>query len=91
MEAHQQADLVQWAHLQADLVLGSLQSDFPHLQAELVSWVYLAQIDLQVPIEVQEDVVLEVHADLVLEVHHADLALQADHHDGLQPMNDQHG
>ena len=88
---HQQPDLVQWAQLQADLVLGSLQTDFLLLQAELVPWVYLEQMDLQMPMEVQEALVLEVQADLVLEVHPADLALQADHHDGLQPMNERHG
>ena len=88
---HQQPDLVQWAQLQADLVLGSLQTDFLLLQAELVPWVCLEQMDLRMPMEVQEALVLEVQADLVLEGHPEDLALQADHHDGLQPMNERHG
>ena len=56
-----------------------------------VSWVHLAQMDLQMAMEVQEDVLLEVQADLVLPVHHAHLALQADHHDGLQPMSEHRG
>ena len=52
-----------------------------------------ADLDVQTDLvlEMSTDLVLEVQADLVLEVHLAASALQAGHHDGLQPMNEHPG